>query len=211
MLEKFFGPGYAGDFSESSFADMDPVWWGLGPGGKPIDDEERKRVDAELKEKFGDMLEGVRRGELVDEWQSEGPRGSLALVILCDQFSRNIHRGSAEAFAMDEKTPGWALPLIDAEGLHPIEKSFAVLPLEHSERIENHEACERAWTLLEKEAEHFPEHVQKRIAMSKSFCAEHTDVIKKFGRYPHRNKVLGRESTAEEIEFLEAGASTWGQ
>lgn len=211
VLEKFFGPGYASDFSESSLAEMDPMWWGIGPGGKPIDQRERERVDGELKENFGELLESARRGEIVDEWRSQGSRGALALVILCDQFSRNIHRGTSLAFAMDEKTPEWAASLIDATDLHPIEKSFGLLPLEHSELLENHRICERAFARLEKEAEPYPDHVRKRISLSKNICVEHTDVIEKFGRYPHRNLVLGRQNTLEETEFLGAGAATWGQ
>lgn len=116
---------------------------------------------------------------------------------------------------MDGKTVELSKALLDNASqwseLHPIERIFAILPLEHSEDIDNHRLCQAAFQQLESDSEAYPPHIRGRITNSKQFCEQHSSVVRQFGRYPHRNAVLGRASTPEEVRFLENGASTWGQ
>lgn len=187
--------------------------WGIREG-KPIDNIERQGIDADLGAQFGETLDRASQGQL-DNWLDSGARGTLALVILLDQLSRNIHRGTARAFAMDGKTVELSKALLDNNSqwteLHPIERIFAILPLEHSENMDNHRLCQAAFEKLEIDSEAYPPHIRNRIANSKQFCEQHSAVVRQFGRYPHRNAVLGRTSTPEEVQFLENGASSWGQ
>ncbi len=138
-----------------------------------------------------------------DDWQ-DNPLSSLALVILLDQFSRNMFRDNKRAFEQDHKT---RLIVNDAvyagflKNMDESQKFFMILPLIHSEEITDHEM---AYHLLDK---YLKDH--QGILDIKKFWNDHTIVIKKFHRYPHRNEILGRKSTAEEIEFLNKPNSSW--
>jgi uncharacterized protein (DUF924 family) len=148
--------------------------------------------------RFADALRAARSGGL-DHWAGTA-RGMLALIVLLDQFSRNLHRGSAESFAAD----GTARVLArDAVGrgfdraLHPVERCFVYLPFEHSEDPADQDESVRLFEAM-------------RLALGDStveYAYRHRDLIRRFGRFPHRNAVLGRESTAEELRYLaESGA-----
>ena len=138
-----------------------------------------------------------------DDWQDQ-PMSALALVILFDQFSRNMFRDDKKAFAQDHKT---RLIVNDAvyagylESMNESERFFMILPLIHSEEITDHDM---AYYLLNKYLREHEGYVQ-----IKKFWQDHTKAIRLFHRYPHRNKILGRESTEEEIAFLNGPNSSW--
>jgi uncharacterized protein (DUF924 family) len=157
-------------------------------------------VDREITERFGDVLEQARRGEL-DHW-AETPRGRLALIIMLDQFSRNVYRGSPLSYAQDEKALRLALEGIDLgmdRELTTPERFFFWLPLGHSEDLALHE---RSVSYAEEEAVNAPSHLRARAEFGVSQAKAARDVIVRFGRQPHRNEILGRESTPEELEYL---------
>lgn len=151
-------------------------------------------TDALIRSRFAPTVEAALRGDL-RHWADGDARGALALVLLLDQFTRNIHRDSARAFAGDDAALAVARRLV-ADGRHlqlsPIERWFAYLPYEHSERIDDQRESLRL----------FGELAQEGMGEPLVWAQKHHDVIARFGRYPHRNELLGRESTAEEIEFL---------
>jgi uncharacterized protein (DUF924 family) len=157
-------------------------------------------VDREITERFGDVLEQARRGEL-DHW-AETPRGRLALIIMLDQFSRNVYRGSPLSYAQDEKALRLALEGIDLgmdRELAAMVRFFFWLPLGHSEDLALHE---RSVSYAEEEAVNAPSHLRARAEFGVSQAKAARDVIVRFGRQPHRNEILGRESTPEELEYL---------
>jgi uncharacterized protein (DUF924 family) len=169
------------------------LWWSGSP-----------EIDAQVRERFCDLLAQAARGEL-DDWK-ETSAGTLALVLLFDQVPRNAHRGTADAFAYDARALALACELIDAGGdaeLSPLENVFLRMPLEHAEDLAMQErcvaemealanACDPAW--------------REKVAGFVGFACRHRDVIARFGRFPHRNAALGRESTADEVTYLEDGA-----
>lgn len=157
--------------------------------------------DAELRERFSGLLEGALRGEHRD-WLGEA-RSCLARIIVLDQLPRQIHRGSALAFAADPLALEAARHAIaqryDAAML-PVERLFTYLPFEHSESLGDQE---RACRLMEPLAQ-YPE---TDDALRYAFA--HRDIIARFGRFPHRNAMLDRPSTPEETEFLRQPGSAF--
>ena len=138
-----------------------------------------------------------------DDWQ-DTPFGCLALVILFDQFSRNIFRNDKRAFDQDHKTRLIVNDAVYAGFLDKMDESqrfFMLLPLIQSEEVTDHEM---AYYLLDKYLKN-----HSGLKDIKKFWQDHTKAIRKFHRYPHRNKILGRESTIEEIEFLKGPNSSW--
>ena len=164
----------------------------------------RGGADAEIVERFPPLLDQAKRGEL-DSW-SQRPRSRLALIIVLDQFSRTIHRGSAQAFAQDPKALTLALEGIEnghyAALDNPWEKTFFFLPLGHYEDLKNQEHVVKLAEELVREA---PQELRDILEFSANQARGHRDVIARFGRHPHRNEVLGRQSTPEELEYLAAG------
>lgn len=151
--------------------------------------------DATCRETFGDALDAARSGAF-DSWTAT-PRGTLALVILLDQFSRNIHRGTPAAFAADPKARQIATAAIergDDRALEPLERSFLYLPFEHSENLADQN---RSVALFESLRGAY-ESADRAI----DYAERHRDVIRRFGRFPHRNAFLGRESTPDEFAYL---------
>jgi uncharacterized protein (DUF924 family) len=144
--------------------------------------------------RFAEALRDAKAGAY-DDW-TETPRGTLALIILLDQFSRNLHRGSAEAFAADAKArqiAGVAIAKGFDQALGPVERMFVYLPFEHSEALADQEEAVRLFATLGDDAV--------------KYAQRHLDVIRRFGRFPHRNAALGRTCTAEELAHLaEPGA-----
>jgi uncharacterized protein (DUF924 family) len=160
-------------------------------------------LDRIITERFGALLEQARRGEL-DGWKAT-PRGALALILLVDQFSRNVYRGRAEAFAADAlglqlAREGYASGNFDAFDL--VEHLFAAMPFRHAEDL----AAQR--TAVDLAQRHALLAAKTQPALLKSYvdsvewARKHYDVIARFGRFPHRNTTLGRESTPEEVEYL---------
>ncbi len=163
--------------------------------------------DARIRERFGGALEAAARGEL-DHWTAT-PDGWLALLIVLDQFSRNIHRGDARAWAADAKAQAIALAGIergDDLRLSPLQRLFAYLPLEHAEdRFLQRRSVDQFEQLLAQS----PESEQARYQDYLDYARRHRDVIERFGRFPHRNALLGRNSTPEETDYLARPGSSF--
>ncbi len=169
------------------FEETDPrMWW----GGDAAFDEE-------IRGKFGELHSQAARGELY-AWRG-CPRGRLAEIVVLDQFSRNLHRGSPRAFAQDLAALVLAQEAVSAGahlGLEPVARAFLLLPYMHSESGRIHVVAERLYR------EHAPDENYR-------FELKHKAIIDRFGRYPHRNAILGRVSTPEEIEFLRLPGSAF--
>lgn len=134
------------------------------------------------------------RGGGYDDW-TDSPEGALALIIILDQFSRNLYRNSPQAFAQDRRCAQITHEVMD-KGLDqkmPEDlRVFCYMPLMHSEDLEDQELCVKVMNDNGYEA-------------NISFAEDHRDIIKRFGRFPHRNAALGRETTEEEKQFLDDG------
>ena len=161
-----------------------------------------ENLDKKIKDNFLKDYELACQNEY-DDWQ-DNPMSCLALVILFDQFSRNMFRDDKKAFDQDQKT---RLIVNDAvysgylEAMNVNQRFFMLLPLIHSEEISDHEM---AYYLLNK---YLTEH--EGYNEIKKFWQDHTKAIRQFHRYPHRNEILGRDSTEEELEFLKSLNSSW--
>src|SRR6186997_1537797 len=156
--------------------------------------------DALIRATLEPMLERAARGEFAS-WAAS-PRRRLALIILFDQVPRNAYRGTAAAFAFDREALALTvegMQLAADAALDPLERLFFYLPLEHAESLE---AQETAVAALDRLAGDAPEHLREFCVYCAGFARQHRDIIAKFGRFPHRNAVLGRESTAAEIEWV---------
>ena len=175
-------------------------WFKETPSEKRFKKDES--FDQLIREKFLKDYELASTNEY-DDWQ-DSPQGCLALVILLDQFSRNMFRDDRKAFEQDSKTRLIVNDAVYAGFLDVMDESqrlFMLLPLIHSEEITDHEM---AYYLLDK---YLKDHSD--LIEIKKFWKDHTKAIRKFHRYPHRNKILGRESTQEEIKFLNGPNSSW--
>jgi uncharacterized protein (DUF924 family) len=186
------------------------TWFGSDTLDGPIDPEIRKRwfavdpaFDRELRERFGALVEAASAGRL-QAWE-ESARGALALVLLLDQFTRNVYRDSARAFAADPIARGVAERAI-ARGFDRAvsfsARAFFYLPFEHAEELALQDRSVALFHTLAAEA---PASMAKAAEEMSSYAEKHRAVIARFGRFPHRNEVLGRESSPEEREFLKAG------
>jgi uncharacterized protein (DUF924 family) len=162
------------------FQEIDPkAWWTADP-----------EFDRLIEGRFGVLLEQAARAEL-HPWRITA-RGRLAEVLVLDQFSRNIHRNSPRAFAQDPLALALAQEAIAAgvpATLSAVERSFLYLPFMHSESAAIHEWAERLYR-------------ENGVQENYDFELRHKAIIDRFGRYPHRNAILGRISTAEEMTFL---------
>ena len=158
-------------------------------------------TDAFIEIHFGDLLDAMGDG-LADIWYQAGPRQTLAAVIVLDQFSRNIHRGTPKAFAFDDlalKLCKAALARGDTSQLTEVERSFLLMPLEHSEALSDQDACVTAFEALASDSRPA---FQPLIYSSIDYAHQHRKVIEQFGRFPHRNAILGRENSAAEADYL---------
>jgi uncharacterized protein (DUF924 family) len=157
-------------------------------------------VDREITERFGETLEQARRGEL-DQW-ADTARGRLALIVVLNQFSRNVYRGSPLSYAQDEKALRLTVEGIDLgmdRELGAMERMFFWLPLYHSEDLA---LQERNVSHAREEAAHAPPHLRAWAEFGVYQAEAARDVIVRFGRHPHRNEILGRDSTPEELDYL---------
>jgi uncharacterized protein (DUF924 family) len=155
--------------------------------------------DKALRDQFLALYESAARGDLA-HWQNE-PRDCLALILIVDQFPRNMFRGQARAFATDLMALAATRRLTESGQdleLHALERQFVYLPLEHSESLADQNECLERMTALKSFEETASLHV---------WAEQHRAIIERFGRFPHRNAALGRESTAQEIEFLKSPGS----
>ncbi len=167
------------------FEDSQPAqWW-----------KKDENFDRLIIERFSALHYRATRCELF-EWRN-GPHGRLAEVIVLDQFSRNMFRGSPLSFAHDALALALAQEAISVgadKDLKPVERTFLYMPFMHSESMKIHEI---AVELFRKNG----------IPGNLDYELKHKAIIERFGRYPHRNAILGRESTAEELEFLKQPGS----
>lgn len=165
--------------------------------------------DDEIREQFGGDLARAEHGEL-DFWAST-PEGSLALVILLDQFSRNLYRGTARAFSNDAhalRIAGEAIAAKQHEELPYMGRAFLYHPFHHAESLAHQDL---SVSLFEALYESVEAPWQDQVLGFLKYAREHREVVRRFGRFPHRNRVLSRENTPEEQEYLDAGANSYGQ
>ncbi|KAB2844100.1 MAG: DUF924 domain-containing protein [Burkholderiales bacterium] len=175
-------------------------WFGV-PGspehGKPRECWFRKDADfdAAIRARFGSVVSEALAGGLVD-WAGD-PRSALALLVLLDQFPRNLFRLSAEAFAGDARARVLAREIVAARwdgGLAPVERVFVYLPFEHSEDGADQDRAVALFAALAQ--------AQSGFAGFLDYAERHREVIRRFGRFPHRNAALGRASTPAEALYL---------
>jgi uncharacterized protein (DUF924 family) len=166
-------------------------------------------VDRRIREEFGDLVEQALAGKL-DHWAAT-TEGRLALILLLDQFCRNIYRGTARAFAGDKR----ALRLCvegsmnnDYRSLPPIQRVFFFMPLQHAESAAVQDKSVRIYNAL---AEGVSETLRETFLTFAQFAELHRDIVERFGRFPHRNRHLGRSNTPEEDTFLAAEGPSFGQ
>jgi len=158
-------------------------------------------VDRQIADRFLETLRQLVSGKAYD-WAEQGPRPRLAAIIVLDQFSRNLFRGLPDAFAQDDMALGLTKDgLMKGEDteLSEVERVFFYLPLEHSERQADQALCV---SLMESLAASCRPGFEAYAADTLDYAQRHKAVIDRFGRFPHRNAVLGRESTVEERDFL---------
>lgn len=170
------------------------LWFGKSPD-----------ADRAVTERFAVTLADARAGRL-ESWVAT-PRGRLALVIVLDQFPHHVHRGQPQAFASDAQALALSLAALDLEedrALAPIERVFLYLPLEHAESLV---LQNRSVALFEALASEASTEERPLFENFLNYARRHRDVVARFGRFPHRNEILGRVSSAEEIEFLKQPGS----
>jgi uncharacterized protein (DUF924 family) len=183
------------------------------PDPMPRDEESLRRqlewwfrggTDAAIAARFAPLAEDAARGAL-DDWAG-APRSRLALILVLDQFPRSLFRDSPRAYAQDAKARALALDGIErghyAALASPFEQTFFAMPLGHSEELHH---LEHAVALTEEIARRAPPELRRALEHSAAQARGHRDVVARFGRQPHRNAILGRESTPEEREYLARG------
>lgn len=158
--------------------------------------------DAAIRERFGPEVAAALRGV-----SSEGSdEALLARILLLDQFTRNIYRNTPRAFAGDAQAKALAETLVTTgrdKNLSPWQRWFAYLPFEHGESLLDQERSVALFAALAREMQH------EAFDSARDYALRHREVIARFGRFPHRNAILGRESTAGEIEFLKQPGSSF--
>ena len=163
------------------------------------------QTDNEIRNRFLALLEDMEGLPFADDWAELGPRGRLAAIIVLDQFSRNLFRESAKAFEQDAlalRLCRDGLALNEDTELSETERVFFYLPLEHSEDAADQQRAVAKMADIAKTARpEFREFARNTL----DYAQQHKDVIDTFGRFPHRNKALGRETTPDEEEWLAEG------
>jgi uncharacterized protein (DUF924 family) len=185
ILEFWFGQPDDADYGKER-----KVWFTKNPD-----------FDQEVRSRFLLDYQKAAAGEL-DDWKNS-PLSCLALIILLDQFPRNLFRGQPQAFATDSQALAAAKYAVaqdfDKE-LLPIQRQFVYLPFEHSENLADQRQCIKLFSTLKD----YPE-----CATGIDYAYRHIKVIEQFGRFPHRNRILGRETTPTEAEFLKQPGSSF--
>jgi uncharacterized protein (DUF924 family) len=191
ILSYWFPPGIH-EADAGTYREQWLHWFAGGP-----------EVEREITERFGGVLEQARRGEL-DSW-AETPRGRLALIIVLDQFSRSIYKGTPMAYAQDPTALRLAREGIEDgmdRDMEVAERLFLMMPLGHAEGPDHLERMDLAVRCAEEQLDLAPAHLKAMYEFSLGQAKGHRDVIARFGRHPHRNEVLGRASTPEESQYL---------
>jgi uncharacterized protein (DUF924 family) len=163
--------------------------------------QSRPETDTHMRKQFGEAVRSALAGRL-DHWARE-PDGLMALALLLDQFTRNIFRGTPGAFSGDARALGLAQSAVN-EGIDrsmpAIHRVFLYIPYEHSEDLE---VQERGILCFDRLLEDSPADVREALLGYREYAVAHRDVIAQFGRFPHRNTILGRQSTPAELLHLE--------
>lgn len=199
----------------SEIDDVLEFWFGASGADGSLDPTKQKmwfgdgrNHDAEIRDRFAALHERAARGELDKDW-SATPRGTVALVVVLDQFSRHIHRGTPAAFAQDPAAQRLVTAGVDRQldrELTPAQRAFLYMPLEHAEDLEMQRLGVRCFDGL---ARTVPKTRRKEYESFLDYAQRHLAIIERFRRFPHRNQVLGRTSTKEEIEFLKQPGSSF--
>ena len=191
VLAFWFGaPGSAAEVAGR----QSKLWFGKSPAN-----------DQAVIERFATTLTAATAGQL-DHW-AHTPRGRLALVIVLDQFPHHVHRDQPQAFATDPQSLALSIAALESgedRELAPIERVFLYLPLEHAESLD---LQERSVSLYEQLAHEAAADERALFDGFLDYARKHRDVVARFGRFPHRNTILGRPSTPDEIEFLKQPGS----
>lgn len=185
VLDYWFGPA-----PERDLPARKRMWFG-----------KNEETDRTIRQRFLEIYESAAAGGL-DQWQAT-PTSCLALILVLDQFPRNMFRDTARAFAADGLARRWARHAVANRydrSLTPLARLFLYLPFEHSEDIEDQTLCLRLFADLAS----MPE-----TADGAEYAKRHYDIVARFGRFPHRNRILGRQSTSEEADFLQRPGSSF--
>ena len=174
----------------------------FGPEGSPEHGRVRdlwfhksEATDRDIAQRFGALIERALRGELAG-WAAQ-PHSALAQIVLLDQFTRNTLRDTPQAFAGDARALKAAIAMVAAhhdEVLLPVQRAFVYLPFEHAENLAMQDEAVRLFTRLHASADALEDML--------AYALRHREVVQRFGRFPHRNVILGRQSTVEEMAFL---------
>lgn len=189
VLDFWFGDGLHRDWPSTEHQSL---WFGGGAA-----------QDQTIRERFGPRVDAALAGEL-NAWESRLP-DRLALIILLDQFTRNVYRGQARAFAGDAHAQQLVLRTLatgEDAALARVGRVFLYMPLMHAEDGVLQERCVERFTALHADS---PPALRDTLAGNLRFAEQHRDIVRRFGRFPHRNTAMGRETTAEEAEFLRDG------
>jgi uncharacterized protein (DUF924 family) len=191
-------------------------WFSDGAMDQPTIDSRMDRwftadpgFDALIRQEFGPLVDQASTGALAD-WAEE-PEGRLALILLLDQFRRNIHRGTPKAFSRDaqavklcvEGAAGGAYKQLTA-----LQQAFYFMPLQHAESLK---IQQRSVKIYEGMLAAVSETLKATFATFAQFAELHHDIIAAHGRFPHRNRILGRPDTPDEAAYLESAGTTFGQ
>ena len=169
----------------------------------------RQRRDEHIRVRFSGLVERAARGELAS-W-ADGPRRRLSLILLLDQFPRNMFRGTARAFASDAQALALTLSGMQSAAdaaLEVVERIFFYMPLQHAESREVQEESVAAYRRVLSEA---PAELHEQFVSALRSAENHRAIIERFGRFPYRNQALRRSSTAQERDWLREGGSSFGQ
>jgi uncharacterized protein (DUF924 family) len=169
--------------------------------------EKNEPFDREIEQRFGALHAVLARGEKED-WHASA-RGALAAVIVLDQFSRNMFRNTKQMFESDPRALSIATALVDRGADRKLafdERGFVYMPFMHSEKLADQERCVELFRTFRDE--HIGD-LRERCQYSLGYAERHRDIVRRFGRFPHRNAILERESTPEELEFLKQPGSSF--
>lgn len=168
------------------------------------------QLDEQIRDRFTPSMAAAAASRL-ERWK-ENARDRLALILLLDQFPRNVFRGTAAAFGQDAKALDLTSSGIAAahdQALEPLERVFFYMPLQHSESLSVQNRSVELFDELARSAG--SDFMADALANSADYARQHRDIIVEFGRFPHRNAILGRTSTEAEARFLEQGGAMFGQ
>jgi uncharacterized protein (DUF924 family) len=172
------------------------VWWGHG-----------QETDDLIRDRFGATLQAAAAGE-PESW-ADTPRGRVALVIVLDQFSRNAHRDTPRMYAQDPAAVAHVRAALSAgedEQLAFFERIFLLMPLMHAEDMASQDECCTRFQAL---ADAHDDPLKERALGFHGFAVKHRAIVERWGRFPHRNEIVGRDTTPEEAEFLKGPGSSF--